>query len=83
MKTVNDLRDVLFDTMEKLKNGEIHIDQAKAISELGQTIINSAKVEVEYAKATGEQTSEFMAPDRSLDALPPGITSITRHKLKG
>lgn len=30
------------------------LQRAKAISEVAQTIINSAKVEVEYAKALGE-----------------------------
>lgn len=50
-KNINDLRVSLFDALDMLKKGEITTEQAKAISEMGQVIINSAKVEVDYIKA--------------------------------
>lgn len=52
-KTVNDLRNDLFDTLEKLKDGSMEIDKAKAITNVAQTIVNSAKVEVDFIKAVG------------------------------
>jgi hypothetical protein len=52
-KTVKDLRDDLFDTLEKLKDGKMEIDKAKAITNVAQTIVNSAKVEVDFIKAVG------------------------------
>jgi hypothetical protein len=52
-KTVKDLRNELFDTLEKLKNGALELDKAKAITNVAQTIINSAKVEVDFIKAVG------------------------------
>jgi hypothetical protein len=50
---INDLRDHLFETIEALKDPEkpMEIARAKAISDVAQTIINSAKVQVEMAKA--------------------------------
>jgi hypothetical protein len=36
-----------------LKDGDIEIDKAKAISEVAQVIINSAKVEVQFLKEMG------------------------------
>ena len=52
-KTVEDLRQDLFDTLAKLKDGSMEIDKAKAITNVAQTIVNSAKVEVDFIKAVG------------------------------
>lgn len=47
-KNLSNLRDILFETLEGLKNGTIDIDRAKVISEVAKVIIDSAKVEVDY-----------------------------------
>jgi hypothetical protein len=63
---MQDLRDHLFETLEALKDEDKPMDlaRAKTISEVAQTIINSAKVEVDLVKAIGgERGSEFFAPD--------------------
>lgn len=66
---LEDLRDHLFETIEALKDAEnpMELGRAKAISEVAQTIINSAKVEVQYIKSVREDTgadvrSDFLAP---------------------
>jgi hypothetical protein len=59
---VDDLRNHLFDTLEALRDPEKPMDvaRAKAISDIAQTIINSAKVEVDFLKATNlDGSSEF------------------------
>lgn len=53
------------------------IDRAKAICDVGQVIINSAKVEVDYCKATGKAGSAFLEKPA---AMPPGIKDITQHR---
>ncbi len=85
---IEGLRAHLFETLAALKdkNNPMDIERAKAVSEVAQVIINSAKVEVEYAKATGAVGSQFleMAPVIAPPgALPPGITGITRHVIRG
>jgi hypothetical protein len=50
---IEDLRNHLFETIEMLKDGDMEIDKAKAISEVAQVIINSAKVEVQFLKEMG------------------------------
>lgn len=77
---IETLRGHLFDALQGLKDGKIDIDKAKAMSEIAQTIINTAKVEVDYAKATGAKGSGFL--DKAT-ALPPGITGIHTHRLQG
>lgn len=54
-----DLRNHLFAALEGLSDTEkpMELDRAKAISEVAQTIINSAKVEVDFCKVTGQTTS--------------------------
>lgn len=54
--TIADLRDHLFETLEALKDKDapMELDRAKAICQVAQTLINSAKVEVEYIETAGE-----------------------------
>ncbi|KAK50229.1 hypothetical protein [Bordetella bronchiseptica] len=81
-KNISDLRDAMFDTIQALKEGKITIEQAKAMSEIGQVIINSAKVEVDYIRANNGGESSFIDAIGN-DNLPPGVTGITRHRLVG
>lgn len=69
---VEALRDSLFDTMAKLKDGKIDVATAKAAADLGQTIINTAKVEIDFARVTKTDVgSTFIT--RRITALPvPG-----------
>jgi hypothetical protein len=50
---IQDLRNHLFETIEMLKDGDMEIEKARAISEVAQVIINSAKVEVQFLKEMG------------------------------
>ncbi len=52
---LDEVRDILMDTMRALKAGTLDIERATAIRETGQTLINSAKVEVDFLKVTGSQ----------------------------
>jgi hypothetical protein len=47
------LRDHLFESIEMLKSGEMEFDKAQAINGLAQTLVASAKVEVDYIKQVG------------------------------
>lgn len=51
---IQDLRDHLFETIELLKSEEnkMPIDKAKAIADIAQVIINTAKVEIDFIRAT-------------------------------
>ena len=51
---IEDLRNHLFATMEALLDEDkpLELDRAKAIADIAQVIVDSAKVEVEYVKAT-------------------------------
>lgn len=50
---IEDLRDHLFATIEGLRDGSMDNATAKAITNASQSIINTAKVEVDFIKAMG------------------------------
>ena len=81
-KNINDLREAMFDTLAKLKAGELSVEQARAASQIGGVIIESAKVEVEYIKANNGGEMPILEAIGS-DNLPPGVLGITRHRLAG
>lgn len=71
---ITDLRNHLFATLESLADSEnpMALDRAKAIADVAQTIINSAKVEVDAMAVTKKLTgtSFFQYPsDPSKEAI--------------
>lgn len=61
---ITELRKHLFETLEALKRKDnpMEIDRAKAISQVAQTIIDSARVEVKFAELTGQETTSQFLP---------------------
>ncbi|WP_175725468.1 hypothetical protein [Burkholderia ambifaria] len=74
MENIEMLRKHLFATLEALNGQEkpMEIDRAKAIAEVAQVIINSAKVEVEHLKVAGGKGTGFI-----------NATGSTTHRLGG
>lgn len=88
MKTTADLREHLFATLDALRDKENPMDvaRAKAVSDVAQTLINVARVELDYLRQINGDESAFIAvenDDAAAVALPNGITAITRHRLAG
>ena len=53
MKTIEDLRESLFDTLDKVKNSEINNDTATIICDISKVIIDSARAEIELVRTIG------------------------------
>lgn len=84
--TLEDLRSHLFETLKALREKEkpMDIDRAKAISEVAKTVIDSAKVEVDYLRAVGSPEVElpvFGKLEAKKPALPAGVNGVKTHKL--
>lgn len=79
--TLDTLREALFATLEGVRSGNLDLDRARAVNELGKTLIDSAKVEVEYLRATGGGESTFIESAIGASNLPPGITGSKVHRL--
>lgn len=65
---IEDLRNHLFATLEALQDEEkpMDIDRAKAIADVAQIIVNSAKIEVDFIRATGRQEGTGFIPEERL-----------------
>lgn len=76
---ISDLRDHLFETLEALKDEQspMEIDRALAVCTTAQTIINTAKLEVDMLKTTERiSTSSFF----QLQEESPAFQQLTGSK---
>lgn len=67
---IEDLRNHLFATLEALQDEDkpMDIERAKAIADVAQVVVNSAKVEIDFIKATGRsEGSGFIPESRHLE----------------
>ena len=92
---IDTVRDHLLETLSALRDRQqpMEVERARAIAEVATVLVNSAKVEVDYLRATNQTSTPFLEvpPDRQYvplpaegeDASPNGITSITQHRLRG
>lgn len=64
---MEDLRNHLFSALEALgdKDEQVDLDRMRAISDIAQVLINSAKVEVEYLKVAGGKGTKFLQSPES------------------
>lgn len=84
---IDNLREHLFDTLKGIKDGSMTVDQAKVMGEVGQVLINSAKVEVDYIRANNGGKSNFITSDvKQISNTPTGTLirdgGSTVHKLR-
>lgn len=70
MKTINDLRDKMFEALDALQDGRIDAATAHQIANIGNVIVNSARAEIDYIKTAGGGNSEFMAVGDAPRSVP-------------
>ena len=71
---MQDLRDHLFETMEMVKEGKMDVAQARAMSDLGRTIVGTAKIELEYMeKLDARFDSGFLQKE---EPMPLGSSNV-------
>lgn len=87
--TIDDLREVMFRTLRDLQDKEkpLEVERAMAIKEVAQTIINSAKVEVEHMRVSGSSGTGFLSiPDAvgrdEQDSPGRSVSVATKHGVK-
>jgi len=78
---LGDLRNHLFETIEMLKDEEkpMDIKRAQAIKDVAQTVINSAKLEIEFMELVGCKGSGFLEPPEATPALEQKPVLRLRH----
>lgn len=66
--TIDELRKHLFATLDALRDEKspMDIERAKAISNVAQTIINSAKAETDHMRVSGRPSASGFIPEQPL-----------------
>jgi len=66
---IEDLRNHLFVCIENIMDEDknFDIERARAVSDIAQTIINSAKVEIQYLEKIGGKGTGFVNDNKMLD----------------
>ena len=91
---INDVRSELMETLRALRDraNPMDIDRARAVAQVAGVLVDTAKVENDYLKLTGQDRSDFMEqPSTGLPAaaLAGGVTAhnpfptSARHRLAG
>lgn len=88
---INTLREHLLATLADLRNREnpMEPDRARALAQVAAVLVDSAKVEVDYLKTTGQDRAGFLEPQNLIPA--PGdeptahnpFPGVRRHRLEG
>jgi len=87
---IDQVRQSLLDTLNDLRNRDnpMDIERAKAVATVASVLVDTAKVENEYIKLTGQDRSSFLEQPADVPMLPtqgahnPFPTSV-RHRLNG
>jgi len=92
---ITELRTQLLATLADLRDrvNPMEPDRARAVAQVASVLVDSAKVEVDYLKATGQDSAPFLeAPATAHHGLPSpqaspfpqaGITGVVTHRLRG
>ena len=90
---INTLREHLLATLADLRNRETPMepDRARAVAQVASVLVDSAKVEVEYLKATGQDRAGFLeepptalpAPGSDTPTAHNPFPTVVRHRLQG
>lgn len=88
---INDVREHLMQTLQSLRDKDrpMDIDRARAVAQVASVLVDTAKVEVDYLRATGQERSAFLSSDAA--AASSGYTQgdvtrlngVTVHRIKG
>lgn len=86
---INEVRQSLLDTLKDLRSKDqpMDIERAKAVATVASVLVDTARVENDYLKITGQDRSDFLetAPDSAARLDGPTahnpFPAVTRHRL--
>lgn len=78
---IDQVRQSLLDTLSDLRNKEqpMDIERAKAVAQVASVLVDTAKVENEYLKLTGQDRSNFLEMPTDGDSAVPRIDGPAAH----
>jgi hypothetical protein len=90
---IDQVRSALLDTLKDLRNKEqpMDIERAKAVATVASVLVDTAKVENEYLKITGQDKSNFLEAPADIQVVPQvsgpsahnPFPRVVRHTMNG
>lgn len=83
---INQVRQSLLDTLADSRNKSqpMDIERAKAVAQVASVLVDTAKVENDYLRITGNDQSNFMHQEgEMLPTAANPFPGVIRHKLQG
>jgi len=85
---MEDVRDALFDTLDKLRKKEMDIETAKAVQGVSQALLNSARLELDFLRHSDQCRSKFFETEEITKSIGEAkdqlkLTSRTEEKKDG
>jgi len=91
---INEVRSALLDTLKDLRDraNPMDVDRARAVAQVAAVLVDSAKVENEYLKISGQDRSTFIEQEPQDSPHLPRIDgpcahnpfpTVVRHRLQG
>lgn len=78
---ITQMREHLMATLASLRDRDnpMEPDRARAVAQVAGVLVDSAKVEIEYIKATGADRSDFLEPEATNPNLPAPNDTPAAH----
>lgn len=78
---ITQMREHLMATLASLRDRDnpMEPDRARAVAQVAGVLVDSAKVEIEYIKATGADRSDFLEPEATNPSLPAPNDTPAAH----
>jgi hypothetical protein len=82
---IEDLRDLMFDTLKDLRDKEkpMDVERARAIADVAKVIVDSAKVEVDHMKIAGGTSAFLPSPEAEKPAAPGQPRLVRGRDMRG
>jgi hypothetical protein len=76
MKSIKDLREIMFETIDAVRAGTLSVDKANAVAGLAREMINSLKTEIDFRKQMNIKSGSDFLPD-AVPMPPPRLAPVT------
>ena len=90
---ITQVRQSLLDTLADLRDRDnpMDVDRARAVAQVASVLVDTAKAEIDYIKATGADRSDFLEPAPTAPQIPQSsepsahnpFPVSARHRLNG
>lgn len=85
MTNIQELRDLMLETLNRLKDGEIEMGEAATMAKVGDTVMGTVRLQMDYARSHQQNATIDFLQDvhkgKTIDITPPKAQIEYKPKL--